>query len=349
MKNCRFALFIAAMLSLAAASIAAATPPKRPNYHFVRRIVLRGTGTGGWDYMTLDSAGRRLYVTNSSHVFVVDPDSGKTIGSIPNTQGVHGVALDHKLGLGFASDGRADSVTTFNLRTAKIVRVTSGTGKNPDCIVYDPASRDVFTFNGHSDSSTVIDAASGKIITTIPLGGRPEFAVADGKGNIFDNITDKNQLIRIDTRNMTVVNRWPLGCTHSTGLSMDYKNRRLFAGCRGHMQILNADTGQVIKSLPIGEGVDATRYDPGTKLAFASTGGVGAVTVVRELSPDDFEVVQTIKTQVGARTMALDQKTHNIFVVTAKLAPPGPATPENPRPRPRHIPNTPLIVLEYAP
>ncbi|MGH9440104.1 MAG: YncE family protein, partial [Terriglobia bacterium] len=261
MKNCRFVLFIGALLSLVAASLltAAAPPPMIPHYHLVRRVVLRGS-SGSWDYMTLDNAARRLYVTNHTHVFVVNPDTGKVVGNVPDTQGVHGVALAPDLGLGFTSNGEANSVTTFNLKTLKIVRVTEGTGKKPDCIVYDPASRRVFTFNGNSGSSTVIDAATGKIIKTIPLGGQPEFAVADGKGNIFNNISDKGQLIRIDTQNMTVVNRWPLGCADSTGLSMDYENRRLFVGCRDqHMQIVNADTGQVIKSLPIGKIVDATR------------------------------------------------------------------------------------------
>ncbi|HKV38616.1 MAG TPA: YncE family protein, partial [Blastocatellia bacterium] len=269
-------------------------------------------------------------------------------GGIPDTQGVHGVALDPELGLGFTSNGEAASVTTFNLKTLKTIRVTHGTGNKPDCIVYDPASRLVFTFNGKSDSSTVIDPATGKIVKTIPLGGEPEFAIADGKGNIFNNITDKEQLIRIDTRSLTVVNRWPLGCGDSTGLSMDYENRRLFVGCRDqHMQIVNADTGHVITSLPIGKVVDATRYDPVKKLAFASNGG-GTVTVVRELSPDDFKVVQTVDTQLGARTMELDPKTHNFFVVTAKLGPTPSATADNPHPRPKIFPGT-LVLLEYAP
>ena len=351
-RSIRFArsLLIVALLSPAAATLFAAgpPPPMAPHYHLVRRIALGGSGS--WDYMTLDNAVRRLYVTNHTHVMVVNPDTGKVVGDIPNTQGVHGVALDPERGLGFTSNGEAASVTTFNLKTLKTVRVTEGTGEKPDCIVYDPASRRVFTFNGKSDSSTVIDPVTGKIIKTIPLGGEPEFAVADGKGNIFNNITDKDELIRIDTRNMTVVNRWPLGCADSTGLSMDHENRRLFVGCRDqHMQIVNADTGHVIKSLPIGKVVDATRYDPETKLAFASNGG-GTVTVVRELSPDDFEVVQTVETQIGARTMELDPETHNIFVVTAaKLIPPAAATPENPHPRPTLIPGTPIVLLEYAP
>lgn len=349
-RSIRFArsLLIAALLSPAAASLLAASPPPptAPHYHLVRRILLGGSGS--WDYMTLDNAARRLYVAHYTHVMVVNPDSGKVVGDIPNTRGVHGEALDPELGLGFTSNGEAASVTTFNLKTLKTVRVTEGTGKKPDCIVYDPASRRVFTFNGISHTSTVIDPATGKIIKTIPLGGEPEFAVADGKGNIFNNITDKDELIRIDTHSMTVVNRWPLGCDDSTGLSMDYQNRRLFVGCRDqHMQIVDADSGRVIKSLPIGKVVDATRYDPETKLAFASNGG-GTVTVVRELSPNNYEIVETINTQLGARTMELDPKTHNIFVVTSKLGPAPAATPDNPHPRPTIIPGT-LVLLEYAP
>ncbi|MGH9356781.1 MAG: YncE family protein [Terriglobia bacterium] len=342
-------LLIAALIIPAAASLLVAgspASPEAPNYHLVRRILLGGAGS--WDYMTLDNAAHRLYVTDHTHVMVVNPGSGKVVGNIPDTQGVHGVALDPELGLGFTSNGEAASVTTFNLKTLKTIRVTHGTGNKPDCIVYDPASRLVFTFNGKSDSSTVIDPATGKIVKTISLGGEPEFAVADGKGNIFNNITDKEQLIRIDTHNLTVVNRWPLGCGDSTGLSIDYENRRLFVGCRDqHMQIVNADTGHVIASLPIGKVVDATRYDPVKKLAFASNGG-GTVTVVRELSPDDFKVVQTVDTQLGARTMELDPKTHNFFVVTAKLGSTPAATADNPHPRPTIIPGT-LVLLKYAP
>ena len=350
-RSIRFArsLLIVALLSPAAASLLAAgpPPPTAPHYHLVRRILLGGSG--GWDYMTLDNAARRLYVTHYTHVMVVNPDTGKVVGNIPNTQGVHGVALAPELGLGFASDGEAASVTTFSLKTLKTIRVTKGTGKKPDCIVYDPATRHVFTFNGDSNTSTVIDAATGKIIKTIPLDGEPEFAVADGKGNIYNNLTDKGELLHIDTRAMRVANRWPAGCQEPTGMALDQANRRLFIGCRDqHLQIVDADTGHVIESLPIGKIVDANRYDPETKLVFASNGGSATLTVIRQVTPDKFEVVENVATEPGARTMELDPKTHNVFLVTSKLGPPPAPTAANPHPRPTIIPGT-LVLLEYAP
>ena len=347
----RFArsLVVVALLSPAVASLLAAgsPPPTTPHYHLVRRILLGGSGS--WDYMTLDSAARRLYVTHYTHVMVVNPDTGKVVGNIPNTQGVHGVTLAPELGLGFISDGEAASVTTFSLKTLKTIRVTNGTGKKPDCIVYDPTTRHVFTFNGDSDTSTVIDGATGKIIKAIPLGGEPEFAVADGKGNIYNNLTDKGELLQINTRAMSVANRWPAGCHEPTGMAMDLANRRLFIGCRDqHLQVIDANSGRVIASLPIGKIVDADRYDPVTKLAFASNGGSATLTVIREVSPNKFEVVDTVPTRLGARTMELDPKTHNVFLVTSKLGPPPAPTAANPHPRPTIIPGT-LVLLEYAP
>ncbi len=310
-----------------------------PGLHVIKTYKLGGEG--GWDYLEVDPESHRLFISRATHVIVVDADSGKPLGDIPDTPGVHGIALADDLGRGFTSNGREGTVSIFDLKTLTPISKVQAVGENPDAILFDPATKRVFTFNGRSNDSTAIDAASGNIVGKIALGGKPEFGVSNGEGELFVNLEDKSELLSLDPKELKVKSRWPLApCESPSGLAMDTKNRRLFVGCDNKMMaVVNADTGKVITTLPIGDGVDADRFDPETKLAFASC-GEGVLTVVKEDSPEKFTVAQNVKTERGARTMALDLKTHLIYLVTAKFGPPPAATAQQPRPRPSILPDT---------
>jgi DNA-binding beta-propeller fold protein YncE len=325
-------------VSLAAVALAAAGS----GYHVTTTYKLGGDG--GWDYLTTDPDARRIYISRGTHVIVVDADSGKSVGDIADTQGVHGIALAPELGRGFTSNGREGTVSIFDIKTlatSSKVKV----GENPDAILYDPATKRVFTFNGRSQDSTAIDAATGKVLGTIKLDGKPEFAASDAKGEIFVNIEDKSELVAIDPNKLEVKAKWPLApCTEPSGLSIDRKHRRLFVGCDNKMMaVVDADSGKVLATPVIGDGVDATAFDPETGLAFASCGGDGVLTVVKEESAGKF-TGENVPTQKGARTLALDPKTHNVFVVTAQFGPRPAATADNPRPRPPILPDS-FVVL----
>jgi YVTN family beta-propeller protein len=277
---------------------------------------------------------------------VIDADSGKSVGDIPDTPGVHGIALAPEFGRGFTSNGREGTVSVFDLATLKVISKIQSVGDNPDAILYDPATKRVFTFNGRSHDSTAIEAQTGKIVGKIPLEGKPEFAVTTGKGEIFVNIEDKSELVALDPTQLKVKSRWPLApCESPSGLAIDIASRRLFAGCDNRMMaVVNADTGKVIATPPIGEGVDADRFDPGTNLAFASC-GQGVLTVVSEDSPRQYSVAETVTTERGARTMELDPKTHEIFLVTAKFGPPPPPAATQPHPRPAILPDSFMVLV----
>lgn len=325
-----------AILLLLAALAAAAS-----GYHVITTYKIGGDG--GWDYLTTDSEARRVYISRGTHVMVVDADSGKSVGDIADTPGVHGIALAPELGRGFVSNGREGTVSIFDIKTlatSSKVKV----GENPDAILYDPATKRVFTFNGRSQDSSAIDAGSGKVLGTIKLDGKPEFAASDAKGEIFVNIEDKSELVAIDPNKLEVKAKWPLApCTEPSGLSIDRKHRRLFVGCDNKMMaVVDADSGKVLATPPIGDGVDATAFDPETGLAFASC-GEGVLTVVKEDSPGKFSA-ENVPTQQGARTLALDAKTHNVFVVTAKFGPPPAPTADNPHPRRSILPDS-FVVL----
>jgi DNA-binding beta-propeller fold protein YncE len=298
-------------------------------------------GEGGWDYLKMDSDSRHLFISRATHVIVIDADSGKTVGDIPDTPGVHGIAIAPELGRGFTSNGGEGSVTIFDLKTLKSISKVPAVGENPDAILYDPRTQRVFTFNGRSHDATAIDARSGNILGKIRLDGKPEFAVSDENGGVFVNLEDKSELLALDPKELKVKSSWPLApCESPSGLAMDIKNRRLFAGCDNKMMaVVNADTGKVITTLPIGDGVDASRFDPETRLAFASC-GEGVLTVVKEDAPDKFSLVENVKTERGARTMALDHKTHAVYLVTANFGPPPAATAGNPHPRPAILPDS---------
>jgi YVTN family beta-propeller protein len=325
------------------ANAAAAGPS---GYHLIKKIKLGGEG--GWDYIEIDSPTRRLFVSRGTKVVVVNVDSEKVVGEIPNTLGVHGIALAPDLNRGFTSNGRAGTVTIFDLTTLQVIGTVEA-GTNPDAIVYDPASKRVFAMNGRSHNATAIDGATGKVAATIDLGGKPEFAVADGTGHVYVNIEDKSELWQIDSQKLAVSARWTVApCESPSGLAIDAANRRLFAGCDNKMMaVVDADSGKVIATPAIGEGVDANRFDPGTGFAFASNGQSGTLTVVREESPNKYTVVEDVPTERGARTMALDPKTHEVFLVTAQFGPPPAATAENPHPRPAILPDS-FVVLIYG-
>lgn len=329
-------LFAVLTVSLAAVAYAA----DAPGYHVVKTYKLGGEG--GWDYLTADPDTHRLFISRGTHVIVLDTESGKSVGEIPDTPGIHGIALAPDLGKGFTSNGRENTVTVFDLSTLKPIGDKIKVGENPDAILYDPATKRVFTFNGRSHDSTAIDAYSGKVLATIKLDGKPEFAASDAKGTVFVNIEDKSELTAIDANKLDVKAKWPLApCQEPSGLAIDRKNRRLFTGCDNKMMaVIDADTGKVVATPAIGEGVDATAFDDDTQLAFASCGEDAVLTVVHEDSPTQFSVAENVKTEKGARTMALDPKTHNVYTVTAKFGPPPAATAQNPHPWPTIVPGT---------
>jgi YVTN family beta-propeller protein len=278
-------------------------------------------GDGGWDYLIADSDGHRLFIARATRVMVVDTESGKQVGEIPDTAGVHGIALDYEIGRGFTSNGREDTVSVFDLKSLAVEKKIK-VGSGPDAILYDPFSKRVFTFNGKGSdrTATAIDASKGEVVGKIELGGKPEFAATDEKGTVFVNIEDKSEIVALDPVKLVVKSRWKLtDCEEPTGLSIDRKNRRLFAGCGNKkMAIVDADSGKVVASPAIGDGCDATAFDAERGLAFASAGD-GTITVIKEDGGDKFSVAQTVTTQKSARTMTVDGKTHQLFTVAANV------------------------------
>lgn len=338
-------LFIVAGAMLCDAQKSSDKTPKPSGYRLLKKIQIGGEG--GWDYLFADGKARRLYISHATKVVVVDTETGATVGEISNTNGVHGIAVADRLGKGFTSNGRDNSVTIFDLKTLKKIGDVK-TGKNPDAIIYDDATNRVFAFNGGSSDATVIDAESGKAAGTIALGGKPEFATADGEGTIYVNIEDKSEVAQIDAKKLEVKARWSVAPGEEpSGMAIDRKTRRLFVVCGNKkMIVLNADNGKVIADLPIGDGTDAAAFDPKTKLAFSSN-GEGTLTVAREDSADKFSVVENIATQRGARTMTLDTETDKIYLATAEFGATPAPTAERPRPRPAIVPNS-FVILVFG-
>jgi len=306
-------------------------------------------GEGGWDYLSVDSAGRRLYVSHATKVVVVDIDKDAVVGEIAPALGVHGIAIAADLGRGFVSNGREATVSIVDLKTLQIVG-TVKTGENPDAVLYEPVHKEVYAFNGRSKSTTVFDAKTGELRTTIPLPGKPEFAVFDEKaGRIYDNIEDTNQLVAIDSAAHAVVATWPIAPgEEASGLALDPDGHRLFLGCSNNrMEMVDAANGKVLASVPIGPGVDANAYDPGTGLAFASSGD-GTLTVARPEGRDKLNVVQTLTTPKRSRTMTFDPKTHRLYVAAAEFGP----APTGPDGRPQRPPvvagSFKIVVYEMA-
>ena len=305
---------------------------QQSGYRVVENVKIGGEG--GWDYLVADTMAERLFISRGTHVQVFDIEKKSVIADIPNTNGVHGIALVPEFHKGFTSNGRDSSVTIFDLATSKTLKTVKIPARNPDAIVYDPFTKRVFTFNGGSSSATAIDARTDSVVGTLALEGRPEFAVSDGKGKMFVNLEDKNLVVAFDPKALTVISRWPITPGEEpSGLALDKANHRLFSVCSNKMMVvLDAQSGKVITTLPIGGGVDATAYDPGRHLVFSSN-GEGNVTVVRQESADKYSVVENVETQRGSRTMALDEKTHKIYLSAAMFGPPPAPTAERPHPR----------------
>ena len=313
------------------------------SYRVINRIPL--AGEGGWDYLTLDGDARRLYISHSTQVDVFDVDRSRVVGHILDTPGVHGIVLAPALGRGFTSNGKEGAVAIFDLTTLKVLDRVK-VGDNPDAILFDPATGRVFTFNGKSKDATALDAATGKVLGRVPLDGKPEFAVADGSGMLYVNLEDQSLLVSLDSRKLVVKARWPLAtCAEPSALAIDRQNRRLFVGCHNKlMAVVDADTGKVVATVPIGEHVDAAVFDPDTRRAFSANGD-GTLTVIQEDSPEKFHLVQNVQTQLGARTVALDPVTHKFYLVTAQFGPPPAPTAEHPHPRPDILPGTFTLVV----
>ena len=334
-------------LCLVATPVAAVSAQtSRPaTYHVVRALTLGGDGR--WDYLTVDTAGHRLFIARQTRIMVVDPDSGRLLGEVPGLNGAHGVALVYPAGHGFATSGHDSTVTMFDLKTLHVLRRTKA-ADDADGVLYDPASRRVFTFNGDAGTSSAIDPVSGKLIGTIPLGGKPEFGVTSGHGRLYVNLEDKAEIVEIDPTAMRVIRRWSLApCEEPTGLALDREHQLLFSGCHNKlMAISNAAQGKMIAHVPIGGGVDAGAFDSVSQLAFASNGD-GTLTVVHEDSPTAFHVVSTVTTRPGAKTMALDGRTHRVYTVTSAFGPAPAPTDSEPHPRPSLVPGTfSLLVLD---
>ena len=312
---------------------------KAPGYHVVREIHL--AGDGGWDYLTVDSAARRLYVSHSTRVNVVDVDSGKPVGEVQNLSGVHGIAIAQDLGRGFISNGKSSTVTIFDLKSLATLSEVKTTGENPDAILYDPFSSRVFAFNGRTGNATVLDAKTGKVEGTIELGGKPEFATSDLLGRIFVNLEDKSEVVELGAKDLKVQARWPLKpCEEPSGMAIDRKHERLLIGCANKLAaVVDTKSGKVVTTVPIGDGVDANAFDPETGLGFSSNGD-GTLTVIHEDGPDRFTVVENVTTRKGARTMALDEKTHQLYLSSAQYGPAPEPTAEQPHPRPTVLPDS---------
>jgi hypothetical protein len=302
--------------------LSAAPSPSASGYKVIKTVPVGGEG--GWDYVYVDSGARRVYISRGTHTVVMDADTYAVVGDIPDTQGVHGIAIASDLGRGFTSNGRSNDVTIFDLKTLKPIGNVK-TDANPDAIVYDPVSKRVFTFNGRGKNTTAINAADGTVAGTLVLGGKPEFAAVDGKGSIFVNNEDTSEIIEINAQKITETHRWPLApCKSPSGLAMDTKNRRLYSVCDDKVSVVvNADTGKVVATPEIGNGPDAAAFDPESNDFFASC-GEGVLTVVHQDSAEKYTVVENVPTKRSARTMGLDLKTHNIFMPAADFDPPPP-------------------------
>lgn len=304
-------------------------------------------GEGGWDYLVVDDAMNRLFLSRGTHVMVMSTATGAAIGDIPNTLGVHGVALAPDLNRGFTSNGRDSTVTVFDYKTLQVLNRIHIDGRNPDAILYEPVTKRIFTFNGGSANASAIDAATGKVLGNIPLGGKPEAANFDSKGNVFVNIEDKSEVVSFNAATLTVNAHWAVAnCEDPTGQGVDRENKLLFLACGNkQMAVVSYADGHLVTSVPIGDGSDGAVFDAATRTAFSTNGADGTVTVIHQDSPSSYSVVQTVPSQTGARTIALDERTHRIYTVSADYGPVPPVTPERPRPRAPVIPGTFTVIV----
>lgn len=321
-------------LAVVAAALIGTFPMQGPNYHVTARHLIGGDG--GWDYLSLDTNNDQLYITRGSYVMVVNPSDGKVLARIPGFDRAHGVAFAYDVGRGYATSGGDSTIRVIDLASHMVVAKVRAQ-VDDDGIVYDPSSHLVFSMNGDAHSMTIVDPAHNTNVANVPLTGKPEFGIADGSGHVFVNITDKGEIDEVDIAGRRVMRHWPLApCKSPTGLAIDTEHHRLFTGCRsGVMAISDAQAGKLVTTVPIGQGVDAARFDPATQLAFASCGD-GTITVIHEDTPDTYRVVQTVKTMNGARTMELDPRTHALYTASATFG----ALPPGRRGRPPVLPNS---------
>lgn len=301
-------------------AIAAVPAVAQKSYKLADRVKLGGEG--GWDYLTYDEKDNRVFITRGTHVMVVDAKTLKPTGDITGLQGVHGVALAHDLGKGYISSGGDNMLVIFDLKSLSVLDKVK-VGERPDAILYDASAKRVYTFNAKTQDATVFDAKAGKVIGAVPLGGKPETGVADGKGNVYVNIEDHSEIVRIDTAKLTVAEHYPMaGCEEPSALAFDVAHRRLFAGCASKIvAVVDPDAGKLVTTVDIGSGVDAGAFNPKTQQIFMSCGGDGVVTVIHENSPDKYSLVQNVPTEKGARTMALDEASNTVYTVTAQFDP----------------------------
>jgi len=321
---------LCAVLAVPAGALAA------PAYHVLNTYILGGDG--GWDYLNLDPASGKLFITRGTHVMVVDPANGKVVADITGLQGIHGTVFAN--GRAYVTEGGANRLAVIDTKTfTKIGEIAVGT--RPDAALYDPVSKRIFTFNSISKDATAVDVASGKAVGTVPLGGKPEAAASDGAGTIFVNIEDKSELVAFDAATLAVKQHYPLApCEEPSGIAADVAHGRVFSGCDNKLiAVTDMKTGKVLAQIPIGEGVDANRFDPATGLVFSSNGESGTLTVAHEDNPGKFTVLQNLATAEGARTMELDAKSHRVYLVTADRKPVAPTT-DKPHPRPAPVPGT---------
>lgn len=316
------------------------------NYSVVDTIKVGGEG--GWDFLTVDDQASRLYLSHNTIVNVVDLKSKTVVGTIPDTKGVHGIAIAKDLNKGYVSNGKDSSVTIFDLKTLKTITKIAVTGKGPDAIMYDKFSHQVFVFNGKSSNATVIDAKENKVVGSIALDGKPEVCVTNDSGLVYVNLEDKSVVLVINAKQLKIEQKWPLAPGDGpTGLAIDKKNNRLFSGCGNHlMVVMDSRNGKVISTLPIGDHVDGVAFDPAVKCAFSSN-GEGNITVVQEVSPDSFKVAETVQTQKGAKTITLNPQTHHLYLSVADFGPAPQPSEDEPKPRPKVIEGT-FKVLDVA-
>ncbi len=340
MKKTIFAFNFILALSLCAGA------QTKSNYKVSGKFSLEGDG--GWDYITADDSTGRLFVSHGTIVQVVDAKSGKTIATIPDLKGVHGIALAPEFNKGFITNGKDSTVTVFDLKTYATLAKVKVTGANPDAILYDPFSKKLFIYNGRTSNATVMDAGSNKVVETIPLDGKPEFSVSDGKGKVYVNIEDKSEISMINSTTLKVEQTWSIKPGEEpSGLALDNTTHRLFSVTDKLMVILDAQTGKVVTTLPIGERVDGVAFDPGVKRAYSSNGD-GTMTVVQEGDANSFKVMENVVTQKGARTICVDKKTHHLYLPTAEFGETPAKTNDNPHPRPSVKPNS-FVVLDIEP
>jgi len=320
--------FLCAALIMSSAGLKA-----QSNYKVGNKIHVEGEGS--WDYLNVDEVNGRIFVSHATVAQAIDIKTGKLAGTIPDTKGIHGIAIANDLNKGFTSNGRDSSVTVFNLKTLEVITKVQVTGQNPDAILYDPFSQKVFTCNGRTSNSTVIDAKTNKVVATIPLDGRPEFSTTDGKGKIYINIEDKSLINVINTSTLKVEQHWPIAPGDGpSGLALDNETHRLFSVCSNKlMVVIDAGTGKIITTLPIGDRCDGVAFDPGKKRAYASN-GEGSITVVQEENANGFKVLETVTTQPGAKTIAVDKTTHHLYLTTAEYETAPTATNRRPAVKP---------------